>query len=61
MLIPGQAFLYDSSARSQHLRLTFSKVPIEKVDTAARHLADIIRDEQRRTAESRPQRLATER
>ncbi|XP_052758039.1 kynurenine/alpha-aminoadipate aminotransferase, mitochondrial [Galleria mellonella] len=61
ILIPGNAFQYDTSAPCQYLRLTFSKISFEDMDIAARHLADIIRDEQRRTLHKEPQRLATER
>lgn len=46
MLVPGQAFLYDSSSPSQHVRLTFSRVRFEDMDTAVRRLANLIRDEQ---------------
>ncbi|KAM3958415.1 kynurenine/alpha-aminoadipate aminotransferase, mitochondrial-like [Aphomia sociella] len=61
MLVPGQAFLYDTSAPCQYLRLTFSKIPYEDMNTAARHLTEIIRDEQQSTLQKEPQRLATER
>ncbi|KOB75523.1 Serine protease 65 [Operophtera brumata] len=60
MLIPGQAFTY-ASAPCQHIRLTFSKIAYEDMNTAVRHLADIIRNEQRRALEKQPQRLATDR
>lgn len=46
MLVPGQAFLYDTSATCQYVRLTFSKIKYEDMNTAVRHLAEIIRDEQ---------------
>ncbi|XP_073960802.1 kynurenine/alpha-aminoadipate aminotransferase, mitochondrial-like [Choristoneura fumiferana] len=60
MLIPGQAFLYDTSAPSQHLRLTFSKIALKDMDLAARTLADIIKEEQSRSLQKQPQRLATQ-
>lgn len=60
MLIPGQAFTY-SSAPCPHLRLTFSKIPYKDMDTAVRHLAEIIRDEQQTMSAKKPQRLATDR
>ncbi|XP_063834278.1 kynurenine/alpha-aminoadipate aminotransferase, mitochondrial [Ostrinia nubilalis] len=60
MLVPGQAFAYDTSAPCQYIRLTFSKIRFEDMNTAASLLADIIRDEQARTLQ-KPQRFATER
>ncbi|KAJ0171939.1 hypothetical protein K1T71_012702 [Dendrolimus kikuchii] len=59
MLIPGQAFVYDSTAPCPYLRLTFSKIKYEDMKTAILHLSDIIRDEQR-INEKQPQRVATE-
>ncbi|XP_045454866.1 kynurenine/alpha-aminoadipate aminotransferase, mitochondrial [Melitaea cinxia] len=59
MLIPGQAFLYDSNATSPYVRLTFSKIKMEDIETAVGHLADIIRDEQKLAKQQK--RLATER
>lgn len=53
MLIPGHAFTYDTRAPSQHLRLTFSKIRFEDMNTAIGYLAEIIRDEQRKVAEKR--------
>ncbi|XP_059045971.1 kynurenine/alpha-aminoadipate aminotransferase, mitochondrial [Achroia grisella] len=61
MLVPGQAFQYDTSAPCQFIRLTFGKIPLEDIDTASRHLADIIRIEQQKMLLKEPQRLATER
>lgn len=60
MLIPGQAFQLDGSLPTQYLRLTFSKVRREDMGAAARHLAAVIRHEQRAAAARRPQRVATE-
>ncbi|XP_075985878.1 kynurenine/alpha-aminoadipate aminotransferase, mitochondrial [Anticarsia gemmatalis] len=56
MLIPGQAFLYDTTAPCQYVRLTFSKIRMEDINTAVRHLADTIREEQR----MKTKRYATE-
>ncbi|XP_068624195.1 kynurenine/alpha-aminoadipate aminotransferase, mitochondrial [Battus philenor] len=58
MLVPGQAFQLDARLPSQHLRLTFSKVPREHMADAASLLRDVIRLEQRAQA---PRRRATER
>ncbi|CAH2098021.1 unnamed protein product [Euphydryas editha] len=59
MLIPGQAFLFDSSATCPYIRLTFSKIKIEDIEAAVGHLANIIRDEQKLAKQQK--RLATER
>ncbi|XP_049881299.1 kynurenine/alpha-aminoadipate aminotransferase, mitochondrial isoform X2 [Pectinophora gossypiella] len=59
MLIPGHAFLYDSGAPSQHIRLTFSKVAMKDMEAAARTLVAVIRDEQRNAASKRLHRSAT--
>uniref|UniRef100_A0A2A4K0Z8 Aminotransferase class I/classII large domain-containing protein n=1 Tax=Heliothis virescens TaxID=7102 RepID=A0A2A4K0Z8_HELVI len=59
MLVPGQAFLYDSSAPCPYLRLTFSKIRLEDMDAAVSTLGDIIRYEQQRPVQ-KPKRLATE-
>lgn len=59
MLVPGQAFQYDTNAPCPYLRLTFSKVPVEDMDVAVQTLVEIIRDEQQRTL-LKPKRLATE-
>ncbi|KAJ2945042.1 hypothetical protein O0L34_g1938 [Tuta absoluta] len=61
MLIPGHAFLYDTEAPSQYLRLTFSKCPVEKMDLAARHLYDLIRNEQKNAGKERIKSFATDR
>ncbi|CAH0598368.1 unnamed protein product [Chrysodeixis includens] len=58
MLIPGHAFL-PYNAPCQYLRLTFSKIKYEDMDSAVRTLSSIIKDEQQRTLE-KPKRLATE-
>ncbi|CAH2058464.1 unnamed protein product, partial [Iphiclides podalirius] len=47
MLVPGQAFVYDTSVPCPYLRLTFSKIPEKDMHRAAEHLAAIIRDEQK--------------
>ncbi|XP_072946545.1 kynurenine/alpha-aminoadipate aminotransferase, mitochondrial [Epargyreus clarus] len=60
MLVPGQAFQYDSSAPCQYLRLTFSKVRMEDMNTAVSHLAEIIKDEQKLALTKLPKRVATE-
>lgn len=59
MLVPGQAFLYDTNAPCPYLRLTFSKIRLEDMNVAVQTLAEIIRDEQQRTLK-KPKRLATE-
>ncbi|KAL0860643.1 hypothetical protein ABMA27_009993 [Loxostege sticticalis] len=59
MLLPGQAFTYDTSTPCQYVRLTFSKIRFEDMNIAASHLVSIIKDEQARTLQ-KPQRLATE-
>ncbi|XP_049706282.2 kynurenine/alpha-aminoadipate aminotransferase, mitochondrial [Helicoverpa armigera] len=59
MLVPGQAFLYDTSAPCPYLRLTFSKIRLEDMDAAVSTLADVIRYEQQR-AEQKQKRVATE-
>ncbi|CAH0697428.1 unnamed protein product [Spodoptera exigua] len=59
MLVPGQAFLYDSNAPCPYLRLTFSKIRHEDMDTAVSNLVEIIREEQQR-AQQKPKRVATE-
>ncbi|XP_026500078.1 kynurenine/alpha-aminoadipate aminotransferase, mitochondrial [Vanessa tameamea] len=59
ILIPGQAFLYDSGATCQYIRLAFSKINVNNMETAIRYLADIIREEQKLVKQ--PKRLATER
>ncbi|RVE45022.1 hypothetical protein evm_010340 [Chilo suppressalis] len=61
MVVPGQAFSYDTSAPCQYVRLTFSRISYEDMDIAVRHLADIIKEEQQLTLQNQPQRLATER
>ncbi|XP_048487224.1 kynurenine/alpha-aminoadipate aminotransferase, mitochondrial [Plutella xylostella] len=61
MLVPGQACNYDASAPSPHLRLAFSKVKLEDMDTAARLLADVIRTEQAKACSNRAERVATHR
>ncbi|XP_045520041.1 kynurenine/alpha-aminoadipate aminotransferase, mitochondrial [Pieris brassicae] len=61
MLCPGQAFQYDHSAPSQHLRLTFTRIKLEDINTAVRRLADVIDIEQKMELERLPQRFATER
>ncbi|XP_041972044.1 kynurenine/alpha-aminoadipate aminotransferase, mitochondrial [Aricia agestis] len=53
MVVPGQAFLFDTNAPCQYVRLTFSKIKMEDIDTAARHLADIIEDEQKLRLQTR--------
>ncbi|XP_022837571.1 kynurenine/alpha-aminoadipate aminotransferase, mitochondrial [Spodoptera litura] len=59
MLVPGQAFLYDSNAPCPYLRLTFSKIRHEDMDKAVSNLVEIIREEQQRTLQ-KPKRVATE-
>ncbi|KAI8423905.1 hypothetical protein MSG28_012901 [Choristoneura fumiferana] len=44
----------------EHLRLTFSKIALKDMDLAARTLADIIKEEQSRSLQKQPQRLATQ-
>ncbi|XP_063547153.1 kynurenine/alpha-aminoadipate aminotransferase, mitochondrial [Cydia strobilella] len=61
MLIPGHAFQYDTTIPSQHLRLTFSKIAVKDMPVAARLLADIIREEQQRSLQKQPERIATQR
>ncbi|KAI5632141.1 aminotransferase class I and II domain-containing protein [Phthorimaea operculella] len=61
MLIPGHAFLYDTLAPSQYLRLTFSKCPVEKMERAARHLYSLIRNEQNNAGKERVKSFATDR
>ncbi|CAK1589881.1 unnamed protein product [Parnassius mnemosyne] len=60
MLVPGHAFMYDTSLPCPYLRLTFSKIPEQDMELAAKQLAAIIREEQK-FMQTRPQRLATER
>ncbi|CAK1547863.1 unnamed protein product [Leptosia nina] len=60
MLCPGQAFQYEHSAPSQHLRLTFTRIKLDDIETAVRRLAEVIQIEQK-LQEREPQRLATER
>ncbi|XP_023946555.2 kynurenine/alpha-aminoadipate aminotransferase, mitochondrial [Bicyclus anynana] len=58
MLVPGQAFQYDSSGPCQFLRLTFSKINEQDIEPTVRLLADIVRHEQQLA--KRQRRLATE-
>ncbi|XP_034825986.1 kynurenine/alpha-aminoadipate aminotransferase, mitochondrial isoform X1 [Maniola hyperantus] len=58
MLVPGQAFLPDSRAPCQHLRLTFSKIALADMQPAVRLLADVVRVEQKLAKQQR--RRATE-
>ncbi|CAH0714778.1 unnamed protein product, partial [Brenthis ino] len=57
MLIPGHAFLYDTRAPCQYIRLAFSKIKLEDMEPAVGHLADIIRLEQKL---KQTRRVATE-
>ncbi|CAG9792529.1 unnamed protein product [Diatraea saccharalis] len=61
MVVPGQAFSYYTNAPCQYIRLTFSRIRYENMNTATRHLADIIKEEQQLYLQKLPQRLATER
>lgn len=47
MLVPGQAFLYDTTIPCPYVRLTFSKIPEKDMQRAAEYLAAAIRDEQK--------------
>lgn len=60
MLVPGQAFIYDSNASCQYIRLTFSKIRLEDMSTASQILSEVIRDEQKKCLEKEPKRYATE-
>ncbi|VVC94946.1 unnamed protein product [Leptidea sinapis] len=57
MLCPGQAFQYDTSAPSQHLRLTFSRIRPEDMEHAVDLLVDVIQTEQKL---NQRERVATE-
>ncbi|XP_032522047.2 kynurenine/alpha-aminoadipate aminotransferase, mitochondrial-like [Danaus plexippus] len=61
MLVPGQAFLFDSSAPCPHVRLAFSKIQMKDIDASVRLLADITEEERKLMVQKQPQRLATER
>ncbi|KPI98582.1 Kynurenine/alpha-aminoadipate aminotransferase, mitochondrial [Papilio xuthus] len=45
LLVPGQAFMFDSAQRCSHLRLTFSKLPLHLMAEAALQLRDVILEE----------------